>query len=67
MAEDFGTPLPPLEAPQKKGNTTLIIVIVVLVLLCCCCIVFGGLTLWFTGDSLVEWFSVQGLQFVHLI
>ena len=57
MAEDFGTPLPPLEAPpQKKSNTTLIIVIVVLVLLCCCCLVVGGggAFLWNFGDQIIQ-------------
>ena len=55
MAEDFGTPIPPIEEP-KKNNTTMIIIVVVLVILCCCCVVFsGGLAwLWNNGDALIE-------------
>jgi hypothetical protein len=67
MAEDFGTPITPMEEPKKKRNTTLI-VIVVLILLCCCCAItaYLGYQLFFTwGDQLIEWLEDQGLYMIY--
>jgi flagellar basal body-associated protein FliL len=53
MADDFGTPITPLEEPKKKNNTLLIIIIVVVVLLCiCCAIVAAGWYLYTYGDQI---------------
>lgn len=51
------TPLTP-EKP-KKGNTGLMIGVVIAVLLCCCCLGIG-VTLWFTGDAIVEALNAAG-------
>ncbi len=51
------TPLTP-EKP-KKSNTGMMIGIVIALLLCCCCLGLG-VTLWFTGDSIVEALNAAG-------
>lgn len=54
MSADFsGTPISPMEEPEKKNNTTLIIIIVVVVILLCCCCAAAGI-LWQFGDVILE-------------
>jgi len=45
-----------IDQQPKKNNVPLIIAIVVLVLLCCCCAVL--VTLWYTGDSILQWLGI---------
>ncbi len=44
MAQEFGTPISPMEPPKQNNNQRIIIivaVILVVLLLCCCCLVAG--------------------------
>ena len=62
MSENLDVPVTPdYEEPEKKNNTALIIGIVVAVLLCCCCATL--LTLWYTGDYIVEFLN----DFAHVL
>ncbi len=44
---------------QPKKNRTGMIIAIVVGLLCCCCLVLG-VTLWFTGDALMEALDIAG-------
>lgn len=54
------TPLPPAPpAGEKKSGLSRgwIIAIVVIVVLCCLCCLALGVLLWFSGDSILQWFN----------
>ena len=59
--EDYGTPIPPIEEPQKS-NRIWIILVVVLVALCCCCVAVAALTYFYLGDMLMESLGVYTLS-----
>jgi hypothetical protein len=67
MQEDLDSTVESFDVARKRNNNTLVIAIVVIVVLCCCCI--GSLAvLWYTGDTILEYFgfevSAQLLQFI---
>ena len=64
--EEYGTPIPPIEEPEGRGNRIWIILAVVVLVLCCCCIVSAYIFYQYLGDPLMEWLGVYSLAPVLL-
>lgn len=67
MQEDFNSTVESFDVARKSNNRTLIIAIVVILVLCCCC-VGALLVLWYTGDTILQYFGFEvGARLLRLI
>ena len=64
--EEYGTPIPPIEEPEGRGNRIWIILLIVVLVLCCCCIGGSLLVYFYLGDALMESLGVYLLAPVLL-
>jgi hypothetical protein len=68
MAQDFGTPVDPIQQP-RRNNTVIIIAVVVLLLLCCCCLLVIGAWTFFQPVFIDMWntFSLSFAPWMALL
>jgi energy-converting hydrogenase Eha subunit F len=57
MEPEFGAPINTLERPKNNMKTIVSVVLAVIILLCLCCLC-SVVTLWYTGDAILEMLGI---------